>query len=227
MGEEDQLLIRMRANPWFAGLTPGVQHQLLTEGRRQRLQAGEFLFRQDQAPGCFHGLVQGALKVSTLRKDGKEAIVTVFEAGNWFGETSLLDGLSRTHDISAVNSVEVLCIEPQLFDRLMNDNGFARAIATLQAVHLRLVYTMLEDSMLRTTRARIARRLEHLARGDATRSPNQRYVIDITQDALAMMLGITRQTLALELKTMAAEGALVLKYRQLQIASLERLRAIE
>ncbi|MGV8921453.1 MAG: Crp/Fnr family transcriptional regulator [Pseudomonas sp.] len=226
MGEQDQLLIRMKANPWFAGLTPAVQYELLSQGRRQRLQPGEFLFRQDQAPGCFHGLLQGALKVSTLREDGKEAIVTVLEAGNWFGETSLLDGLPRTHDNSAVTSAEVLCIEPQVFDRLMDDNGFARAIASLQALHLRLVYQMLEDSMLRTTRARIARRLEHLARGDATRALNERHLIDITQDALAMMLGITRQTLALELKTMVAEGAVVLKYRQVQIASLERLRAM-
>jgi hypothetical protein len=40
---------------------------------------------------------------------------------------------------------------------------FGRAIAALQATHSRLVYKMLEDAMLRSTRVRIARRLEHLA----------------------------------------------------------------
>ncbi|OYU07312.1 MAG: Crp/Fnr family transcriptional regulator [Pseudomonas sp. PGPPP1] len=223
----DQLVKQMAENQWFAGLAPALQQEMLVNSRIQRLNPGEFLLRQGDAPGCFYGLVQGALKVSTLGEDGKEAILTVFEVGNWFGETSLLDGLPRMHDMSAVTAVEVRRIEPVDFDRLMNDNGFARAIAALQAMHSRLVQKMLEDSMLRSTRMRIARRLEHLAHGDTSLSLNERHVLNITQDSLAMMLGITRQTLALELKAMAAEGAVILKYGQVHIASLPKLKAME
>jgi CRP/FNR family cyclic AMP-dependent transcriptional regulator len=222
----DQLLKQMVANQWFAGLEPAVQQEMLADSRRQRLNPGEFLLRQGDAPGCFYGLLQGALKVSTLREDGKEAILTVFEVGNWFGGTSLLDGLPRMHDMSAVSAVEVCCIDPPQFDHLMRNNGFARAIAVLQAMHSRLVLRMLEDSMLRSTRVRIARRLAQLAHGDTTLSLNERHVLNVTQDSLAMMLGITRQTLALELKAMAAEGAVILKYGQVQIASLAKLKAM-
>jgi len=223
----DILLTQMKRHPWFAGLGAGLQGELLANSRVQRLGVGEFLSRQGDETGCFYGLVHGTLKVSTLREDGREAILTLFEAGNWFGETSLLDGLPRIHDVSALTAAEVLCVDPPVFERLMCDAAFARAVALLQAIHTRLVYTMLEDAMLRSTRARIARRLEHLARGDATLATHERQVLNVTQDELAMMLGITRQTLALELKAMAAEGIVVLKYGQVEIASLNALKAVE
>jgi len=227
MPANDQLLERLTANPWFAGLEPDLQRQMLLVSRSLRLQPGEFLLRQGDAPGSFYGLVHGAIKVSILGEDGKEAILTVFEVGNWFGETSLLDGLPRMHDMSAVTEVEVRCIDPGDFDRLMCNNAFSRSIGALQAMHSRLAHKMLEDTMLRSTRARIARRLAHLAHGDTSLSLNERNVLNITQESLAMMLGITRQTLALELKIMAAEGAVILKYGQVQIASLTQLKAMQ
>lgn len=227
MFEPLPLLERMAANPWFASLEPAMQRQMLDDTRVQRLNPGEFLLRQGDAPGSFYGLIHGQIKVSTLRDDGKEVILTVFEVGNWFGETSLLDGLPRMHDMCAVTPVEVVYIAPSVFDRLMLNNSFARAIAALQAMHSRLVHKMLEDTLLRSTRVRIARRLEHLAHGDTTLSLNGRSVLKVTQDSLAMMLGITRQTLALELKVMAIEGAVILKYGQVQIASLTKLKAIQ
>jgi CRP-like cAMP-binding protein len=227
MPPNDQLLERLTANPWFAGLEPELQRQMLLVSRSLRLRPGEFLLRQGDAPGSFYGLVQGAIKVSILGEDGKEAILTVFEVGNWFGETSLLDGLPRMHDMSAVTGVEVRCIDPGDFDRLMRNNAFSRSIGALQAMHSRLAHKMLEDTMLRSTRARIARRLAHLAHGDTSLSLNERNVLNITQDSLAMMLGITRQTLALELKIMAAEGAVILKYGQVRIASLTQLKAMQ
>jgi CRP/FNR family transcriptional regulator, cyclic AMP receptor protein len=51
----------------------------------------------------------------------------------------------------------------------------------------------------------------------------------VSQEALAMMLGITRQTLSKELKALVADGAIALGYRSIEIVSagaLERLGAI-
>ena len=71
------------------------------------------LFRQGDAvpagQGAFYGVVGGAIKASSLRPDGKEAILAVLEAGNWFGEISLIDRQPRTHDATAMGT---LLIEP-------------------------------------------------------------------------------------------------------------------
>ena len=87
------------------------------------------------------------------------------------------------------------------------------------------MFSFFEDAMLRTTRARVARRLLRLARGDTPVLPRIRRVIPITQEMLAM-LGVARQTLALELKGIAAAGALFLSYGGIVIESEDALREI-
>jgi CRP/FNR family cyclic AMP-dependent transcriptional regulator len=91
---------------------------------------------------------------------------------------------------------------------------------------VRSLYGMLEDAALRSTRARVARRLRLLAHGDATQALKARPVVPVSQEALAMMLGISRQTLSVELKAMVAQGAIALRYRCIEIVSAARLEAL-
>jgi CRP-like cAMP-binding protein len=72
---------------------------------------------------------------------------------------------------------------------------------------------------------RVARRLLLLARGDASLRAKARPVVPVSQDALAMMLGVTRQTLSKELMLLVAGGAITLGYRRIAIASVARLEA--
>jgi CRP/FNR family transcriptional regulator, cyclic AMP receptor protein len=232
MNSTAELLAQLSANPWFGGLPLRERRAVLAAGEVVRLRRGAMLFRQgDKVPpgqGAFYGLVSGAIKISTLREDGKEAILVVLEAGNWFGEISLIDQQPRTHDATALGPVEVVALPRAAFDALMKRDAFAQAICRMLAARTRSLYGMVEDATLRTTRARVARRLLLLARGDATQARDARPVVPVSQEALAMMLGITRQTLSKELKALVAGGAIVLGYRSIEInsaAALERLGA--
>jgi CRP/FNR family cyclic AMP-dependent transcriptional regulator len=225
-----ELLEPLSANPWFGTLPLRERRAMLSASEVLRLRPGEMLFRQGDkvAPGqgAFYGLVKGAFKISSLREDGKEAILVVLEAGNWFGEISLIDQQPRTHDATALGAAEVLALPRAAFDELMKRTVFSQAIARMLAARMRSLYGMVEDVTLRSTRARVARRLLLLARGDATQAKDARPVVPVSQEALAMMLGITRQTLSKELKALVEGGALVLGYGRIEIASapaLERL----
>ncbi|MDP1740600.1 Crp/Fnr family transcriptional regulator [Polaromonas sp.] len=220
------LLARMSVNPWFAALLPADRQGLLHQAERMRLQPGEMLFRQGDALGGFYGLLSGRLKISSLREDGREAIFVLLEVGNWFGEISLLDRQPRTHDATALVASEVLVVPQAAFAARMESAAFARAIAHMLAGRIRSLYGMVEDAALRSTRARIARRLLLLARGDVTMADHARPVVPVSQEALAMMLGMTRQTLSKELKVLVAEGAVALRYRRIEITSAARLKAL-
>ena len=212
------LLARMSVNPWFAALLPADQQALLQHAERKQLRPGEMLFCQCDALGGFYGLPGGSVKILSLREDGREAIFVLLEVGNWFGEISLLDRQPRTHDATALVSSEVLVV-PQA--------AFAKAVAVMLAGRIRWLYGVVEDSALRSTRARIARRRRLLlARGDATMADDARPVVPVSQEALAMMLGMTRQTLSKELKVLVAEGAVVLRYRRIEITCAVRLKAL-
>ena len=132
-----ELLPAMSANPWFGALPLRERRAMLGDCELRRLRAGEMLFRQgDRVPpaaGAFYGLVTGAFKISSLREDGKEAILAVLEAGNWFGEISLLDQQPRTHDATALGEAEVLVLPRAAFNGLMERHAFARAICRLLA----------------------------------------------------------------------------------------------
>jgi CRP/FNR family cyclic AMP-dependent transcriptional regulator len=225
-----ELLPRLSANPWFGSLPLRERREMLAAGELQRLRPGEMLFRQGDkvspGRGFFYGLVEGAFKISSLREDGKEAILVVLEAGNWFGEISLIDQQPRTHDATAVGAAQVLALPRATFDALMKRPAFSQAVCRMLAARMRSLYGMVEDATLRSTRARVARRLLLLARGDATQARDARPAVPVSQEALAMMLGITRQTLSKELKALVAAGAVVLGYGRIEIASvpvLERL----
>jgi CRP-like cAMP-binding protein len=225
-----ELLPALSTNPWFGALPLADRKAVLAACEMQRLRPGEMLFRQgDRVPpgrGAFYGLVSGRIKASSLREDGKEAILVVLEAGNWFGEISLIDQQPRTHDATALGEAEVLALPRRAFDALMKRPAFALAVCRMLAARVRSLYGMVEDATLRSTRARVARRLLLLARGDATQAPDARPVVPVSQESLAMMLGITRQTLSKELKALVGEGAVVLGYGRIEIASVAKLERL-
>ncbi|RYF65272.1 MAG: Crp/Fnr family transcriptional regulator, partial [Comamonadaceae bacterium] len=171
-------------------------------------------------------LAAGNIKISTLRQDGREAILAMLEPGNWFGEITLIDGSPRTHDATALSALDLLVVPPGAFALQMREVVFANAIAALLAARVRSLYSMMEDATLRGLRARVARRLLALARGDATQSAELRRSVRLPQEALAMMLGITRQTLSKELNLLADEGVIGLGYGRIELLSLEALHRL-
>ena len=213
------------ANAWFAALPRAAQDAMVEHSHRVPVKEGTMLYRVGDPTGTFYGLRSGLLKISSSRPDGKEAILSMLEPGLWFGEMSMVDKLPRTHDATAVVDSVVLAMRSDAFDRLMERPDFSSGIARLLATRMRLLFAVLEDSVLRPTLARVARRLVLLSHGDSTLASDSRRVVPVSQGQLAMMLGITRQTLAKELHVMIGAGALATRYGRVEIVSVERLQA--
>ena len=220
----------MEANPWFAAMPRPQREALLGAAELVHVQRHAMVFRQGDplqtAGGGFYGLAAGNIKISTLRQDGREAILAMLEPGNWFGEITLIDGSPRTHDATALSALDLFVVPPEAFALQMRDVAFSTAIAALLAARVRGLYSMMEDATLRGLRARVARRLLGLARGDATQSAELRRVVRLPQEALAMMLGITRQTLSKELNALAEDGVIALGYGRIELRSLEALQRL-
>src|SRR5690606_11343232 len=110
--------------------------------------------------------------------------------------TNLIDGSARMHDTTALSALDLLVVSAEAFTQLLRKEGFAIAVAALLASRVRSAYGMMEDITLRSLRARVARKLLALAHGDLlTQLPTPRTTVTLPQETLAMMLGVTRQTL--------------------------------
>ncbi|MEN2475797.1 MULTISPECIES: Crp/Fnr family transcriptional regulator [Burkholderia] len=222
-----EIMQRMSEDSWFGSIDYPLRRAMLACCNLNRIGRRQVVFRQGDASNGFFGLVRGALKASTVSESGKEAVLTVLGPGIWFGEASSIDGMPRSHDVATITPAEFLVIKQSDFEKLMLEPGFAAAISRLQARRMRALYALLEDATLRSTRARIVRRLQLLAYGDANMSTIDRSVINITHDTLAMMLGISRQTLELELKELESGGAISLSYGRIDIISMVILKSME
>ncbi len=220
----------MESNPWFAGIPRAQREALLASADLVHMPRRAMVFRQGdplQAAGSgFYGLAAGTIKISTLRQDGREAILAVLEPGNWFGEITLIDGSPRTHDATALSALDLLVVPPEAFAQQMRDNVFAQSVSALLAARVRGLYSLMEDATLRGLRARVARRLLTLARGDATQSAQPRRQVRLPQEALAMMLGVTRQTLSKELNALANENVIALGYGTIELRSIDALHRL-
>jgi CRP/FNR family transcriptional regulator, cyclic AMP receptor protein len=214
-------------NPWFGGLQRVDADALLAAARPRHLVQGEVLFRQGDAfsesRDGFFGVAKGSIKFFAIHPDGNEAILTIIEAGNWFGEVMLLDRHPRTTTTVAAEDTELLVVSAEFFNVMMQRNTFAQAIAVLEARRLQSVFGVLADIALRSTRTRVARRLVLLAHGDLTQSNSGRRTIGTSQDNIAMMLGVSRTTLNKELQALAKMGAIELRYGRIEIRDMELL----
>ena len=216
------------SNPWFASLPALERSRLLAAARPLRCARGEMLFRygdavdmRSESQGGFYVLLHGVLKASTLNVEGREAIFVVLQPGNWFAELSVLDGTPRTHDVTAMEDSHLLNVPPTAFAGLMQRPTFARAITMLLAGRVRALYGLVQASTLHSTQGRIAYRLGRLAHGDATQAQASQRSVTVSQEALSMMLGITRQTLSRELHALADAGLLRLRYGRIDILQPE------
>jgi CRP-like cAMP-binding protein len=216
----------MECDRWFISLEPRMRRDLLGAGEPHMLQSGQILFQRGDKPLGFYGVVEGSLKVSTMREDGREGVLGLVEAGNWFGEVSIVDRSARAHDVTAITACSLIVVSPPAFNDLMRRPAFAQAISVLLAGRVHRLYDALEDTMLRSLLAQVARRLLHLARGDAVDAAARgvRATVPVSQEVLSTMLGVTRQTLSKELRALAAAGCIVPKYGRITIVSIEKLR---
>lgn len=225
----DTLPKAVTSNRWFCSLSVGQRNALISATRRLVLRDGQTAMSQGQSVRKRRDglmvLIEGSLKISSTSAAGHEAILSFVQPGQWFGELALLDGQPRPRDVRSVGVSEVLIVEPEAFALLMQDTSFARHVAELLAARTRMLMGLVEDFTLRSARARTARRLVLLACDDDARMAPTRKELSVSHDALASMLGMTRQTLAHQLKLLVEVGAIAQGYGRIIISSMVVLLA--
>src|SRR5262245_50896201 len=88
----------LKGSEWFDGLEPAVQQAVLASSRVMVLGAGEPVFHSGDPCDGIYCVLSGAVRFGTIAPSGKELIVALVEAPEWFGEIALFDGGVRTTD---------------------------------------------------------------------------------------------------------------------------------
>ena len=147
-----------------------------------------------QGDPCEHVLYiqKGGVKLSVVSNAGREAIVAMLGAGEFFGEACLAGQSHRTASATATTDSTILLIgKDRMMRMLHNERALSnRFIAHMLARNIRIEEDLI-DQLFNSSEKRLARTLVLLARYGKADKP-VRGILPISQETLAEMVGTTR-----------------------------------
>ena len=169
-------------------------------------------------------MLAGSLTIGAVDPQGKEALLTVAEPVTWFGEIALFDGRPRTHDAIALDDTLLLHVpQAALLAILDTTPQYWRQFALLMAQKLRLSFLTVESMSVMPAAQRLAARLLMIAEGYGGISAGRTH-IRLSQETLASMLSLTRQTTNQLLKALQADGVVRLHVGEIELVDIDALR---
>ena len=217
---------QLETTPWFRELPVELRDDLIRHASLLTLEKGEFLYRRGERSDGLYAVLGGALAIGTVGVDGKEALLAVLGSTAWVGEISLFDGLPRPNDAIAVSRTLLLHVpEAALQDLLDTTPRYWRDFALLMAQRLRVSFENAEAMTLLPAAQRVANRLLTIAGGYGGLNAAQSR-IRLSQDSLASMVSLSRQTTNQLLKNLESQGVVSLKSGEIAILDFDRLRAV-
>jgi CRP-like cAMP-binding protein len=153
---------------------------------------GERIFLQgDPADAVFY-IQQGKVKLTVVSPQGKEAVIAILNAGEFFGEGCLAAQRRRMATVTAMTDCTVMRIEKAVIAEAIDREP---ALSQMFIDHL-LSRTLrveadLVDQLFNSSEKRLARLLLLLANYGKNEKP-ERLIAKISQETLAEMIGTTR-----------------------------------
>lgn len=192
----------------FSGLS-GPELDVIAEyAVARRYPARKEIFHKGDDGTEAYAIVKGHLKAISESGDGKEAVLSIMESGEVFGEVAMLCGGKRSATVKTLEPTDLLVLHRRdllgVFDK--HSSIAVSCLAALAERLVRITETM-EDVMFRSLPSRLARRL--LALGDSHGDPDGddlRIELRLSQGELAGMVGTSRESVNKQMKAWEREG---------------------
>lgn len=157
----------------------------------QQFRKNQSIFAQGDKADSVLYLQQGRIKLVVMSEQGKEGVVAILEAGQFFGESALI-GRRRLSTAVALEDCMVTALSgAMLISTMQREPGMCEFFMTHLLKRNCRVEEDLIDQLFNSSEKRLARLLLLLAdfsEGDTAKS----LPVDISQETLAEMIGTTR-----------------------------------
>ena len=150
------------------------------------------IFSQGDPAAQVMYIQQGSVKLSVLSKTGKEAIVALLTAGDFFGEGCLAGQAKRMATATAMAVTTVLVVEKAHMVQMLHEEPTLsdRFLVHMLARNIRIEEDLI-DQLFNSSEKRLARALLLLARYGKEDKP-QHVLHNMSQETLAEIVGTTR-----------------------------------
>jgi CRP/FNR family cyclic AMP-dependent transcriptional regulator len=225
MAEPDpiRLAVMLGTSAWWPALEPPARARAMAEVEERRHHGGSVIMRKGETVKTWTGVIEGLVKINVVSPLGKTATFTGAGPGGLFGEGSFLEDEARKYDVVALRDTRIAWMPRCTFDFPMDTSiAFSRFLLNQLNERLGQFIGMIEYERLLDPDARVSRYLVEVS--NPHRYPGNRGELEISQEEIGYLAGVSRQRVNQALQELARAGLLELAYGRLRIIDLDGLR---
>lgn len=188
--------------------------------------AGSYICHRGDKLDHWTGVVTGLVKIGAISASGKAITFAGIGAGGWLGEGSVLKDEPRKYDLVALRNTRLAMMSRPTFMWLFDHSvGFNKFLVTQLNERMGQFIATIEHDRLHDPTARVARNIAWLF--NPVLYPGVGQHIDITQEELAMLAGLSRQIVGRSLRILEEAQLLKVERAGLTVRDIERLATYE
>lgn len=215
---------QLSARGWFADLPEALQRLILVDAKLLKVPPGKIIYRQGDPPNGLFGICSGKIKYSYTLPSGKEIVSGFGTPGIWFGEVTMIDTRPRHHTASAESVSTLVQITEKQFNAIIAAQpAYIMNFAGLLCRNMRRLLFFNDEIIMQPPRMRLTRLLSKLIQGDVRQGRKKDIVLEISQQQLASMIDLSRQTVNVILRHLQKERLIEVQYGAIIVLDAARL----
>lgn len=200
----------LRTVPIFSELDDSEIDAVAHLATRRQYSKDAVIFFENEPGDTLFMISSGRIRVTILGDDGREVILSMLGAGDFFGEMALLDQEPRSATAIAADETELLSLSRSDFQGVLTANpGIMVALIRVLTARLRRANHQISTLALLDVYGRVARVILDMAREEGRRLKDGRIAFRRpTHQEIANRIGTTRETVTRMLKDIERHGLL-------------------
>lgn len=205
--------------PIFSDLNGEIVADLGKRVWQRTAEAGSVIVSQEEQGDALFVIASGKVKVVLYGETGREIILSMLGAGDFFGEMSLLDRQPRSANVVAVAESQLLGLDREAFQtHLTAHPSTGLAILAEMSRRLRHADEVIGNLALLDVYARVARVIRDLAQKQGEPVEGGLLVRGRpTQQEIAGLIGTSRETVSRALNDFTRRGLLEMSGKQILV----------
>lgn len=201
----------LATQPWFSRLPQALQSRVVDEVFTRTGDKGDLLLRAGEPVEGWYAVLSGLVKLQSQSPQGRLSVFLGVAAGDWFGEGSALKSETRRYEVVALRETSLLCLPLPLFEELRATSlAFNQALVAQLNMRVAQGMAVIEAGRIRTPEQRVALYLSRLFWHGRKR-------LNLSQEELGHLAGLSRQTVNRVLKSMKQDGLVSLDFGRVTI----------
>lgn len=212
---------------WLSGMPLDFRHAVVSACHFRWYDAGQTIAYAGMEESGIFALAFGSMAVTSTNGPRDAKLAYIMRPGFWTGMVPLFTGSPRTATHVARERTLIAHLEASSIKRMLDDQpGWWRHFGHLATIFSEAVVGFASDLLIQDSRRRCIAVLLHSANVRWGTVPSGPIAVQVSQDELGAIGGLSRKTVGRFLKELERQGLVEVGYREINLINPGHLRHI-